>query len=308
MSRRLPPLNALRAFEAAARHLSFTLAADELHVTQAAVSHQIKGLEEWLEIPLFHRRNRSLALTEAGASYLPRLSAALDTIAEATERLTRVSSPRTLTVSCLPSFASKWLLPRLTRFQASHPNLDVLLETTPNVTDFTRQEVDIAIRMGSGRWPGVKVELLMTEVLFPVCSPALLTGPKPLREPADLAHHTLIHDDFAIGWENWSHAAGLSGIDFRRGPRFTDSALMVQAAIGGRGVCLARDALVRDDLAAGRLVRPFSTQVPGLEAYYVVAPSHHFDRPKVKAFRDWLFAEVKRMEVDETSIMDSAEY
>lgn len=296
MNRRLPPLNALRAFESAARHLSFTLAADELHVTQAAISHQIKGLEEWLEIPLFHRRNRALELTEAGTSYLPSVCTALDTIAEATDRLTRVTSPRTLTVSCLTSFASKWLLPRLGRFQAAYPNLDVLLETTTNLTDFTRQEVDVAIRMGAGTWKGLQIEFLMTEVLFPVCSPALLTGPKPLRTPADLVHHTLIHDDFTIGWENWCREAGVTGIDIQRGPRFTDSALMLQAVIGGRGVCLARDALVRDDLAAGRLVRPFSAQVPGLEAYYIVAPPDHFQRPKVKAFRDWLFAEVKRME------------
>jgi LysR family transcriptional regulator, glycine cleavage system transcriptional activator len=302
MARRLPPLNAVRAFEAAARHLSFTRAASELNVTQAAVSHQIKALEQWLEMPLFHRTPRALKLTEAGSDYLAGVRGAFDTLAEATERLTRSTSPRTLTVSCLPSFASKWLLPRLDRYQSAHPDLDVRLETSIHLTDFTRQDVDLAVRMGLGLWPGLSVELLMTEVLFPVCSPALLGGPSPLRCPADLVHHTLIHDDFTVGWENWCRAAGISAIDVRRGPRFTDSALMVQAAIAGRGVCLARDALVRDDLAAGRLVRPFAAEVPGVEAYYVVAPSQNLHRPKVRAFRDWLFAEVERDREDPSAL------
>lgn len=292
MARRLPPLNAVRAFEAAARHLSFSRAADELSVTPAAISHQIKGLEEWLGVPLFHRFNRALELTEAGESYLPGVKGAMELLAEATERLCRRESAGTLTVSALPSFASKWLLPRLARFQAAHPEFDVLLQTTPQVVEFDKQEVDLAIRLGLGHWPGLHVERLMTEDLFPVCSPALFAGPKPLKEPADLRHHTLLHDDYTIGWDSWCRVTGVTGVDVHRGPRFTDSALMLQAAIDGRGICLARGVLVADDLAAGRLVALFDTHLPGDYAYYLVAPPQNLQRPKVKAFRDWLFAEV----------------
>lgn len=291
MPRRLPPLNAVRAFDAAARHLSFTKAADELHVTQAAISHQIKGLEEWLGLPLFRRANRSLELTEAGAAYLPGVRGAIELLMEATERLTRSETSPTLTVSTLPSFASKWLLPRLARFQAEHADIDVLLQTTEEVVDFTKRDVDLAIRLGTGRWPDLRVERLMTEDLFPVCSPSLPTAERPLSKPSDLRHHTLLHDDYEIGWEEWCRAAGVEGVDVRRGPRFDNSALMIQAALAGQGVCLARAVLAADDLAAGRLIRVFSTRIPGDSAYYVCAPPHHFRRPKVVAFRDWLFRE-----------------
>jgi len=294
MSRRLPPLNALRAFEAAARHLSFTKAADELHVTQAAVSHQIKGLEEWLGVPLFRRVNRGLVLTDAGQTYLPPLREALDLMANATERLFRKDSTGALTISTMPSFAAKWLVLRLGRFQADHPELDVRLHTTAQLVDFAQQDVDVAIRFGDGRWPGLRVERLMTEDVFPVCSPSLRDGRKPLLTPRDLKHHTLLHDDYIVNWETWSTAAGLDGIDLDRGLRFTDSALVLQAAMEGHGVALARHVLVAEDLAAGRLVRLFDIKLPGDYAYYVVAPPHYFSRPKVKAFRDWLFAEAER--------------
>jgi len=291
MARRLPPLNAVRAFDAAARHLSFTRAAEELNVTQAAVSHQIKGLEDWLGLPLFRRANRALELTDAGAAYLPGVRGAMELLMEATERLTRSETSPTLTVSTLPSFASKWLLPRLTRFQVEHPEIDVLLQTSEEVVDFTRRDVDLAIRLGTGRWPDLRVERLMTEDLFPVCGPTLPTSSRPLNVPEDLRHHTLLHDDYEIGWEQWCRAAGVEGIDVRRGPRFDNSALMIQAAIAGQGVCLARAVLAADDLAAGRLIRVFATRIPGDSAYYVCAPPHHFRRPKVRAFRDWLFVE-----------------
>lgn len=290
MSRRLPPLNALRAFEAAARHLSFTKAADELHVTQAAVSHQIKGLEEWLGLPLFRRVNRGLVLTDAGQTYLPPLRDALDLMANATERLFRKDSTGALTISTMPSFAAKWLVLRLGHFQAKHPELDLRLHTTAQMVDFAQQDVDVAIRFGSGNWPDLRVERLLNEDIFPVCSPRLLPN---LACPADLKRHTLLHDDYMITWASWLTAAGVEGIDVERGPRYTDSALVLQAAMEGQGVALARQVLVADDLAAGRLVRPFDVVLSGQYAYYFVAPPHYFSRPKVKAFRDWLFAEAE---------------
>ncbi|WP_448208109.1 transcriptional regulator GcvA [Azospirillum sp. sgz302134] len=293
MSRRLPPLNALRAFECAARHLSFTKAAEELHVTQAAISHQIKGLEEWLGMPLFRRLNRALILTEAGQTYLPPVRDALDTLSQATERLFRKDASGALTISTMPSFAAKWLVMRLGRFQARHPELEVRLHTTPQIVDFMQQDVDIAIRFGSGRWPDLRCERLLTEDIFPVCSPALLTGDRPLAAPEDLRHHTLLHDDYFITWGTWAEAAGLTGVDVTRGPRFNDSALILQAAMEGAGIALARGVLVADDVAAGRLVRLFNVHLPGDYAYYVVAPPHYFSRPKVKAFRDWLFEEAE---------------
>jgi len=296
MARRLPPLNALRAFEAAARHLSFTRAADELHVTQAAVSHQIKGLEEWLGMPLFRRLNRALILTEAGQSYLPAVREALDTLSHATERLFRKDSSGALTISTMPSFAAKWLVMRLGRFQAKHPELEVRLHSTPQRVDFTQQDVDVAIRFGSGRWDGVRCERLMTEDIFPVCSPALLKGGRPLSCPEDLRHHTLLHDDYFITWGTWAEAANLTGVDVTRGPRFDDSGLLLQSAVEGAGIALARGVLVADDIAAGRLVRLFDIHLPGDYAYYVVAPPHYFSRPKVKAFRDWLFEEAASTE------------
>lgn len=291
MTRRLPPLNALRAFEAAARHLSFTKAAEELHVTQAAVSHQIKALEEWLGMPLFRRLNRCLILTEAGQAYLPPLRDAFETMADATERLYRNDSTGSLTISTMPSFAAKWLVMRLGRFQAAHPELELRLHTTSTMVDFAQQDVDLAIRFGRPPWPGVQAQWLMDDPVFPVCSPALLRGDRPIEHPADLLKHTLLHDDYQIDWAAWFAAAGVKGAEAGRGPRYTDSALLLQAAMEGHGVALARKVLAADDLAAGRLLRPFDTELPGTHAYHLVAPPHYFARPKVKAFRDWLFAE-----------------
>lgn len=290
MSRRLPPLNALRAFEAAARLLSFTRAADELHVTQAAVSHQIKGLEEWLGVPLFRRVNRGLVLTDAGQTYLPPLREALDLMANATERVIRRDSTGTLTISTMPSFAAKWLVLRLGRFQAAHPELDVRLHTTSQMVDFAQQDVDVAIRFGSGNWPDLRVERLLNEDIFPVCCPSLLPT---LATPDDLKKHTLLHDDYIVTWGDWLAEAGVEGIDATRGLHFTDSSHTIQAAMEGHGVALARQVLAADDLAAGRLARPFGVALSGLYAYYFVAPTHYFQRPKVKAFREWLFAEVE---------------
>jgi LysR family glycine cleavage system transcriptional activator len=293
MARRLPPLNAIRAFEAAGRHLSFTKAAAELFVTQAAVSHQIKALEVALGLQLFRRFNRRLMLTDAGQAYLPPLREALDGIAAATERLRTAEQTGSLKVSVLPSLAAKWLLPRLSRFRERHPEIDVLVSASNALVDFARDEVDIAIRYGFGRYPGLEVQFLMGDQIFPVCSPKLLAMRPPLRDPSDLRHHTLLHDADALAtesesWRIWLEAAGISGVDPSRGPGFSDSSMLLQAAIDGQGVALGRSALAALDLEAGRLVQPFGPSIPSNLSYFIVRPSTAGQRPKVRLFHDWL--------------------
>lgn len=291
MARRLPPLNALKAFEAAARHLSFSKAADELHLTHGAVSRAIRDLEKELGRSLFVRTTRSVRLTPAGASYAAEVRSALDQIAAATAVAREQPSSGVLNVSTIDSFAARWLVPRLARFRRQHPDIDVRLSGTERLADFVTDGIDIAVRYGRGQYPGLAAELLMKEDLVPVCSPKLLEGPHPLRSPADLRHHTLIHDDFMTTWAMWLAMAGLKGIDATRGPIFSSSNLAVQAAVQGEGVVLGRTALIADDLAAGRLVRPFALSLPAELAYYVVYPPRAITRAKVKAFRDWLLAE-----------------
>lgn len=293
MSRRLPPLNALRAFEAAARHLSFTRAADELHVTQTAISHQIKALEERLAVRLFRRLPRGLLLTEEAQRYLPPVRDAFDQIAAATEQLGAGGSSGRLTVSVLPSFAAKWLVPRLGRFRATHPDLDLRISASSQLVDFARDDVDIAIRMGRGRYPGLRVDRLFGESMLPVCAPKLLSGAHPLRRPEDLREHVLLHDDDHTGWQLWLELSGVEGVDPTRGPIFTDSAMVVQAAAEGQGVALARRVLAAGDLAAGRLVQPFEVSLPHDLAYYLVSPEATAEQPRIKAFRAWLLAEAE---------------
>jgi len=288
MARRIPPLNALRAFEAAARHLSFTRAADELSVTQAAISHQVKALEAWLGVPLFIRRNRTLLLTESGQSYAGPLGEALDVMNLATARLASLDSSGTLTVSLLPSIAAKWLVPRMRLFRTLHPEIEVRLSPSTHLTDFSREAVDVVLRYGRGEWPGLRSDKFMNEDIFPVCSPALLSGALPMQAPGDLRHHTLLHDDYHEDWRKWLLAAGVTDIDWDRGPVYEDSANLLQAAVAGEGVALGRSALAADDLAEGRLVKPFDISLPVEYAYYVVAPEANSQRPKVAAFREWI--------------------
>jgi LysR family glycine cleavage system transcriptional activator len=293
MSRRLPPLNALRAFEAAARHLSFTRAADELHVTQTAISHQIKALEERLGVRLFRRLPRGLLLTEEAQRYLPPIRDAFDQIAAATEQLGVGGSSGRLTVSVLPSFAAKWLVPRLGRFRATYPDLDLRISASSQLVDFARDDVDVAIRMGPGRYPGLRVDRLFGESMLPVCAPKLLTGAHPLRRPEDLREQVLLHDDDHTGWRLWLELAGVEGVDPTRGPIFTDSAMVVQAAAEGQGVALARRVLAAGDLAAGLLVQPFEVSLPHDLAYYLVSPEATAEQPRIRAFRAWLLAEAE---------------
>jgi LysR family glycine cleavage system transcriptional activator len=292
-SRRLPPLSSLRAFEAAARHLSFTRAAAELHVTQAAVSHQVKALEDWLGLKLFRRQNRNVFLTEAGQAYLPAVREAFDGLADATRRLRQRDGEGKLTVTVTLSFAAKWLMPRLGRFRRLHPDIEFRIDATDRNVDLAREEVDVGLRYGSGSWPGLAARRLLNEELFPVCSPALAAA---LKRPEDLAKHTLLHDDMRQDWRMWLLAAGVRGVDPTRGPVFSSSAMCVQAAIDGEGVALGRSALVAADLAAGRLVRPFAVNLPTEFAYYVVYTPQAGELPRVKAFVEWLAAEAATQE------------
>jgi LysR family glycine cleavage system transcriptional activator len=297
MNRRLPPLNGVRAFEAAGRHLSFTRAAEELNVTQSAVSHQIKALEERLGVPLFRRMNRALLLTDAGQIYFPVVRDALDLLAAATDRLRAYDASDALTVSVLPSFAARWLVPRLKRFRAIHPEIDVRLQASENRTDFIRENVDVGLRYGTGNYPGLTVVKILHEDVFPVCSPALLDEEHPLKTPSDLRFHTLLHDMMDATcpeWSDWLKAAGVEGFDATRGPLFSDSSMLIQAAVDGQGVALGRSALAADDLAAGRLVKPFDLSFAPDRAYYLVCPPANADRPNVVAFRDWLLEEAAR--------------
>ena len=293
MSRKIPPLNSLRAFEAAARHMSFTKAAEELFVTQAAVSHQVKSLEDFLGIRLFRRLNRRLLLTDEGQAYLPRLSQALDLMHEATHQLLSAGATGSLTVSVLPSFAAAWLVPRLGRFRERHPDIDLRIDPAREVVDFARGDVDVAIRWGKGEYPGLQADRLMNEDTFPVCSPDLLWGNHPLRSPQDLVHHTLLHDDSHGDWRTWLLAADVEGVDPNRGVVFTESSLLIQAAMAGQGVALARSVLAADGLADGKLVRPFGQNLPREFAYYLVCPLDTAEQPKVQAFREWLIEEAK---------------
>jgi LysR family transcriptional regulator, glycine cleavage system transcriptional activator len=292
MPRRLPPLNALPSFEAAARHLNFSKAADELHVTHGAVSRAVRNLEDYLGLRLMIRASRSVRLTPVGASFAAEIRDVLEHLAAATLAATGQTS-RIVSVSTIDSFAARWLMPRLFRFRRAHDDIDVRVATSERLADFVSDGIDIAIRCGGGQYPGLSAELLMTEDHFPVCSPKLLKGRHPLRTPADLARHTLLHDVFTVDWAIWLRNAEIDSIDPHRGPTFLSSDHAIQAAVRGEGVVLGRSALVCDDLAAGRLVRPFELSLPAGFAYYVVCPQRALRRPSVKAFHDWLMAEAR---------------
>ncbi|MAZ01815.1 MAG: transcriptional regulator [Sneathiella sp.] len=290
---RFPPLKALRSFEAAARHLSFSKAAEELFVTPAAVSHQVKALEDWLGVTLFKRLNRAVILTNEGQNYVMGVRNGLEIIGAATEKIMLQDASGALHVDTLPSFAARWLLPRLSRFREAHPDIDVRLSASDHLTDFNREDVDVVIRYGHGHYPGLRVNKLLTEeLMFPVCSPSLLKGKHPLRHPSDLKYHTLLHDDMRIDWQAWLAMAGVTGVDPKKGPSFNDSSMLLTAAMEGQGVALGRSTLAADDLMAGRLVQPFNIQpMQADHAYYIVSPEEAADRPRIAAFREWIMEE-----------------
>jgi LysR family glycine cleavage system transcriptional activator len=294
--RRLPPLNALKAFEAAARHESFTRAAEELCVTQGAVSHQVKALEAELGLKLFNRERQRLAITQAGRAYLEVVRDALDRIAAGTERLLQRQSAGALTVSTSPNFAAKWLVHRLGRFAEAHPGIDLRVSASLHHVDFAREDVDLAIRHGDGQAAGLHVTQLCAEELIPVCSPKLLSGRMGLRKPADLSRHTLIHVDGRNDWLTWLRAAGAGDVDVSRGPVLNQASMALDAAVDGQGVALARSALAAWDLILGRLVRPFALSLPVPYAYWIVCPKATAKLPKIVTFRDWLLAEAQEDE------------
>jgi len=288
------PLNGLKAFEAAARHLSFTRAADELHVTQAAVSHQVKTLEQRLGVKLFRRLPKSLRLTDEGQALLPELRDAFERIARALNRVTSAQGAAALSVTTLTTFALTWLVSRLPRFQARHPDIEVRLNTTGRLVDFAREDVDVAVRYGDGNWPGLNVEKMFEDELTPLCG---RTHKDRLRRPEDLRDVPLLDasppEPASVGdWPTWLRAAGIAQLPVTRGATFDSTKIAAQAAIDGMGVAIGSPYLFAEDIAAGRLFQPFPLTVRNGKTYWLVCAEGTATRPKIKAFREWVFSEL----------------
>ena len=311
MPDRLPPLNALRAFEAAGRHLSFKKAAEELFVTPAAVSQQVKQLEDYLGTPLFRRLTRALELTVPGAAMLPRVSEGLDCFVAGLAAARRTEARGRIAVSAPPNFVARWLLPRLTSFTSSYPQFDLRITGTLRAIDHPGDEskadparadaeAQVAVRYGTGDYPGMLVDLLFRPTYVPVCSPKVLARGNGLRRPSDLRFHTLIHDDSSPddeerpGWEEWLRFAGAKGVDFERGPRLSNASLVHEAAIEGIGVALLLRPLVDMDIEEGRLVVPFPQAAPTPYAYYLVTPESIVDHPAADSFRLWMLGQAEK--------------
>jgi DNA-binding transcriptional LysR family regulator len=294
MPYRLPPLNSLRLFEAAGRHLSFKLAAEELNITPSAVSHGIQSLEDWLGVVLFARGRRSLTVTEAGAAYLPRVRDALERLAMATDAVPGRRPSGRLSVSVAPSFGMRWLLPNLPRFSDRHPDIAVSLDTSHRAIEFPRDGVDLAIRMGRGDWPGLHADCLVVEELVPVCAPGLVTA---IGTAAALTKQTLLHvTDVTEDWAAWARLAGVDALDFGRGLRFDTIHMALEAAAQGLGVAIGRLPLIAADLAAGRLVSVLGPPRRGQTGYWLIAGRGSLARPEAAAFRTWIHAELSGAE------------
>ena len=302
MKRALLPLNALRAFDAAARHLSFKQAADELSVTPAAVSQQIRHLEDVLGVELFKRTNRSLILTPPAQLALADLNQGFEALEASVRAVQSAQEDHIIRVSVSPSLASKWLVPRLANYYELHPDAIVKVSASMTLTDFRSEDVDLAVRYGSGKYPGLFCEELMRETVFPVCSPNHCTNDKGLCAPEDLVNATLIHDDSFIeddsapSWSMWLKAAGLGDLEGHRALHFNTHSLAIEAAVAGRGVVLARSTIAGADLKAGRLIKPFGEEVPVDFAHYIVCPEENLKLKRVQAFIDWLKSEANPSE------------
>ncbi|WP_337840695.1 transcriptional regulator GcvA [Rheinheimera sp.] len=293
MARRLPPLNALKAFETAARHLSFTKAAEEMFVTQAAISHQIKALEDHLGLKLFMRKNRSLLLTEEGQSFFLDIKEIFSQLHEATEKLLARGAKGSLTVSLQPSFAIQWLVPRLSKFSEAHSDIDVRIKAVDSDEGSLTDDVDVAIYYGRGSWRGLHADKLHTEYLLPVCSPLLLTSGKPLKEVLDLKFHTLLHDGSRQAWKDWFVGQGIKNFNVNQGPIFSHTAMVLQAAIHGQGVALAHNVMARPDINSGRLIVPFNHVLLSKDSHYLVCRESQTELGKIVAFRQWIARQVE---------------
>lgn len=293
MSRKLPPLNWLRAFEASARRLSFTQAAVELNLTQAAISKQVKLLELYLREQLFIRNPRSLELTKTGEAYLPKVRDSFDRLAAGTNEVFGRRRSEMLTIRCLVGFSINWLAPRLPRFMARHPGVTIRIISSVWGDEFEKEQFDFDIRYGAGNWPGLNAERLTWETITPVCSPALLEGENPIRKPEDLANHALLHVlGYEEGWGLWLNAAGVGvEIDKGLGLHFDTSLIAFEVAAKGAGVALGRSSMTEEDLASGRLIAPFDLAVPVDEAFHLIANYDETAHPDAGLFRDWLLEE-----------------
>jgi len=299
MPRQLPPLTALRAFEAAARHLSFARAAEELHVTPAAISQQIKLLEAQLGIPLFKRGNK-LALSHAAETVLPLISEAFDQIERAMLKLRPGSPSDTLVISAPPAFAARWLIPRLEDFQARHPDIELRLHATRRLVNFQLEDVDVAIRFGNGNYPGLTATRLMPEAIVPVAAPALASN---IKTAGDLIRYTLLEDEWHTGngvfpdWATWLATLGVKSSAPLRTRQFGDASLATQAAVSGLGVALSWYSLVVDDLKAGKLVRLLDQVIPTTLGYYLAMPENRAAMHKIGVFQDWLLEQSSRQQL-----------
>ncbi|MCL6416669.1 transcriptional regulator GcvA [Aestuariirhabdus sp. Z084] len=291
MHQRLPSLNGFRIFEAAARHLSFTKAAKELFVSQAAVSQQVRQLEEQLGYPLFRRLNRRLLLTDEGQRLLPFASDAMLSLQKGVEAVALEQRQRPLNISVLPSLAYRWLIPRLLRFSSLHPDQEVRISASLSLAEFDNNDIDMAIRFGRGNYPGLHSELLMEDEAFPVCAPSLIEE-QQLKQPADLLNHRLLHDmgPGDLNWERWFQQAGVEYHPSQPGYTLGDSSLVVEAVLAGQGIALSRATLVETELASGRLVRPFELTLSSNYSYYLVMPREKRDLERVQLFCQWLHA------------------
>ena len=298
MPRRLPPLNSLRAFEVVARHETFRAAAEELHVTAAAVIQQVNALEDFLGRKLLRRHSRGYSLTPDAAAGLDKLRSGFDQLSAAVEAMSS-GGHRVLTVSAVPSLSAEWLVPRLFRFREQYPDIDILLHPSPELVDFEHSRIDVGLRYGSGSYPGLVSERLFYDEIFPVYSPRMLKGRRPLKEPSDLREHPLIHTEWTPetghwpGWSDWLRAAGVTGVNVEKGLRFSDGALVIQAAVSGQGVALGSKALALEHLAAGRLTRPFELSLVTDFAYYIVCARTRSEEPDLAAFRRWVIFEAQ---------------
>jgi LysR family glycine cleavage system transcriptional activator len=292
------PINSLKVFEAAARLGNFAQAAVELHVTPAAVSQQIKKLEEWCGTQLFQRIGRTVQLTQAGYHLLPGVTDGLARLDEAVGRVARHPGANRISISTVGAFAARWLVPRLDRWRMAHPNINIMVSTSGQLVDFNRDQIDVAIRIGDGNYPGLHSDLLMRETVVPLCHPKLLNGDPPLKKPRDLNHHPLIHftpmvGDIKLSWRDWLDAVGVEGVDSTRGLFFNDFVVALNATIAGQGVLLALHTLVADDLKAGVLVVPFGGEGYQSLGWHMVMPKSRMKSPNAAMFRDWLITEAR---------------